>query len=236
VRGLPCEAGGSPKKDEHFMRTLNKVLRVAVANAHNVDCALYAFLREYRLTPHATTRIAPSALCMNRPVGDTILQCDVPPTLQEQANERLHQRESDNDRVSQRRRAKFAPLQVGDQVLFQNRHLGRKFRLPFQMTPWTVVRRKGTLVTAQKSGESETSLLGTSDQDVHTSCGGCVENQESPHGTTPEGRKGHDLAETWEHGTVQEHVVSTPPRGGSERYNLHPRLLPSSKLQDFLVT
>ncbi|KAJ1148546.1 hypothetical protein NDU88_001374 [Pleurodeles waltl] len=93
---------------------------------------------------------------MNRPVGDTIPQCDVPTILQEQASERLHQRKSASDRVSQRRRAESAPLQVGDQVLVRNRHPVGKFRLPFEMTPWTVVRRKGTLVTAQKGPESMT--------------------------------------------------------------------------------
>ncbi|KAJ1137874.1 hypothetical protein NDU88_004270 [Pleurodeles waltl] len=85
-------------------------------------------------------------------------------------------------------------------------------------------------------GESETSRLGTTEQDVHTPRGGCVENQESPHGTTPEGLEGDDLAETLVPGAVHEGAVSSPPRGGSERYNLRPRPLPSSKLRDLLVT
>ncbi|KAJ1148548.1 hypothetical protein NDU88_001376 [Pleurodeles waltl] len=142
--------------------------------------------------------------------------------------------------------------------------------LPFEMTPWTVVRLKGTLGTAQKGhesvtrnifffkryrsdidttatdlllppmdsdgGELETSRLGISEQDVHTPSRGCVENQEGPHRTTPEGREGAGLAETLEPGSVYEHVVSTPPRAESERYILRPRPLPSSKLRDFLVT
>ncbi|KAJ1109062.1 hypothetical protein NDU88_006431 [Pleurodeles waltl] len=45
---------------ERFMRTL-KVLRTAVDKSHNNDCALYAFLREYRLTPLATTQVPPSS-------------------------------------------------------------------------------------------------------------------------------------------------------------------------------
>ncbi|KAJ1160304.1 hypothetical protein NDU88_000806 [Pleurodeles waltl] len=204
---------------------------------------------------------------MNRPVGDTILQCDAPTTLQEQASERLHQRKSANGRVSRRRRARSAHPQVGDQVLVRNRHPGGKFRLPFEMTPWTLMRRKGTLVTAQKDrelvtqnisfikryqsdidttandlllptpdhdgGESGTSRLGASDQEVHTPRGGCGDNQESPHGTKPEGGEDDELAETWEPSMVHECVVSNPPRGGTERYHLRPRPLPSSKMGTF---
>ncbi|KAJ1136263.1 hypothetical protein NDU88_002680 [Pleurodeles waltl] len=48
------------------------------------------------------------------------------------------------------------PLQVGDRVLVRNRHPGGKFRLPFEMTPWTVVRIRGTMVTAKKGQESVT--------------------------------------------------------------------------------
>ncbi|KAJ1115032.1 hypothetical protein NDU88_003260 [Pleurodeles waltl] len=136
------------------------------------------------------------------------------------------------------------------------------------MTPWTVVRGKGTLVIAQKGresvtrnilffklyqsnsdttendlllppmdadgGESETSHVDTSEQDVRTHSGRCVENQGRPPGITLEGRKGDDLIETLEPGIGQERAMSTPPRGGSERYHLRPRLLPSSKLRDFL--
>ncbi|KAJ1191693.1 hypothetical protein NDU88_001009 [Pleurodeles waltl] len=145
---------------------------------------------------------------------------------------------------------------------------GEKFRLKFEMTPWTVVTRKGTLVTAQKGhesvtqnisffkryqsdidttandlllpptnddgGESETSRLGASDPDVYIPRKKvCVDNQGSPHRTTPEGCEGDELAETWEPGMVHECVVSNPPWGGSERYNLCPRTLPSSKLRTF---
>ncbi|KAJ1157838.1 hypothetical protein NDU88_010535 [Pleurodeles waltl] len=90
--------------------------------------------------------------------------------------------------------------------------------------------------TDADGGESETSRLNTSEQNVHAPRGWCVENQESPHGTTMEGREGDGLAETLEPGTVHERVVCTPPWGGTERYNLCPRPLPSSKLWDFLVT
>ncbi|KAJ1176233.1 hypothetical protein NDU88_001516 [Pleurodeles waltl] len=89
-------------------------------------------------------------------VEDTIPQCEVPTALQEQAIERLRQRKAANDRESKRRQARTVPLQVGDQVLVRNRHPGGKFRLPFEMTLWTVVRirvnPKGSLCSDCASG------------------------------------------------------------------------------------
>ncbi|KAJ1154108.1 hypothetical protein NDU88_006864 [Pleurodeles waltl] len=93
---------------------------------------------------------------MNRQVEDTMPQCEISTVLLEQASERLCQRKAANDQVSRMRRARSVSLQVGDQVLVWNRHPGGKFRFPFEMMPWTVVRIKGTLVTALKGHESVT--------------------------------------------------------------------------------
>ncbi|KAJ1198914.1 hypothetical protein NDU88_002752 [Pleurodeles waltl] len=93
---------------------------------------------------------------MNRQVEDTIPQQDAPTNLEEQASERLRQCGSANDRVSSRRRARDSPLQVSDQVLIKKRRPGGKFRLPFELVPWTVVRIRGTMVTAVKGNEQVT--------------------------------------------------------------------------------
>ncbi|KAJ1085901.1 hypothetical protein NDU88_006025 [Pleurodeles waltl] len=93
---------------------------------------------------------------MNRQVGDTLQQRDVPTPLQEQASERLRQRGTANDRTSRKRRAKDSPIQVGDQALIKNRRPVGKFRLPFEPMPFTVVRIRGTMVTAVKDQEQVT--------------------------------------------------------------------------------
>ncbi|KAJ1129369.1 hypothetical protein NDU88_007740 [Pleurodeles waltl] len=56
-------------------------------------------------------------------------------------------------------------------------------------------------------GESETSRVDSSEQDVRTHSGECVENQVRPRGITPEGWKGDDLAETLEPGMGQERAM-----------------------------
>ncbi|KAJ1122821.1 hypothetical protein NDU88_001294 [Pleurodeles waltl] len=40
---------------EQFVKTPTKVIRITIAEAQNVESSIYAFLREYRVTPHATT-------------------------------------------------------------------------------------------------------------------------------------------------------------------------------------
>ncbi|KAJ1126037.1 hypothetical protein NDU88_004450 [Pleurodeles waltl] len=45
---------------EHFVKTLTKVVRIAVAESENVESSIYTSLREYRVMHHATTGVAPS--------------------------------------------------------------------------------------------------------------------------------------------------------------------------------
>ena len=44
----------------------------------------------------------------------------------------------------------------GDQVPVKDRHPGSKFRLPFEIRPWTVIHCQGTLVAAPHGGETIT--------------------------------------------------------------------------------
>ena len=57
---------------ERFMRTINKTVRIAQAGEQNTERAVFTFLREYRLTPHSTTWLAPSVVSLGRRVGDVI--------------------------------------------------------------------------------------------------------------------------------------------------------------------
>ncbi|KAJ1194053.1 hypothetical protein NDU88_003348 [Pleurodeles waltl] len=55
--------------------------------------------------------------------------------------------------ASHRQGSRLSDLQVGDQVLIQNRFPGSKFQLPFEDSPRTVVRRQGSLVVAQRGAD-----------------------------------------------------------------------------------
>ncbi|KAJ1130706.1 hypothetical protein NDU88_009056 [Pleurodeles waltl] len=139
---------------ERFMRTLNKVLRIVVAKGKNIDCAIFEFLREYRLTPHSTTGVSPSSICIQREVRDTIPHVGNTTMKQKQVETLLRNRYTHNERISRKRRARMRHLKAGDVVLVKNRHPGGKFKTPFEPELWTVARVKGTLVTAMRKGET----------------------------------------------------------------------------------
>ena len=138
---------------ERFMRTLLKVVRIAQANNHSVERAIYSFLADYRLTPHSTTGVPPSVLCIGRRVANTLPHHpngEIPRPTSTDAGERRRMR---NDQVSQRRRAKKQTFRPGELVLVKDRHPGSKFCLSFEPTPWSIVRVRGTMITATKGGE-----------------------------------------------------------------------------------
>ncbi|KAJ1198807.1 hypothetical protein NDU88_002646 [Pleurodeles waltl] len=141
---------------ERFMRTLNKVLRIAVGKGKNLDCAIFEFLREYRLTPHSTTGVSPSSICIQREVRDTIPHVEITTMKQKQVETKLRNRHIHNERISRKRGARMRNLKVGDVVLVKNRHPGGKFKTPFEPEVWTVARVKGTLVTATRKDETVT--------------------------------------------------------------------------------
>ncbi|KAJ1123001.1 hypothetical protein NDU88_001474 [Pleurodeles waltl] len=133
---------------ERFMRTLNKVLRIAYASGQVSEYAIYSFLRNYLQTPHSTTGKAPGHVMFGRPVVDSIPhhRTWVPnPIDPVQVQER---RSSTNRFASRPRRA--SDLKVEDQVLLKVTTTGSKFRMPFDPVPWRVVKRRGSLVVARR--------------------------------------------------------------------------------------
>ncbi|KAJ1191727.1 hypothetical protein NDU88_001043 [Pleurodeles waltl] len=100
--------------------------------------------------PHATTGMTPSQLCFGRVMTNTIPHypsCAIQlPPLSQSTRQKSHA----NIHASQWRRARVVPVQVGDTVLVKYRHPGGKFRLPFEVKPWTVTAVKGTMVTVSQ--------------------------------------------------------------------------------------
>ena len=47
---------------ERFMRTLLKDVRIAHSKGQDLERAVYGFLADYRLTPHSTRGVPPSAI------------------------------------------------------------------------------------------------------------------------------------------------------------------------------
>ncbi|CAB4008234.1 Hypothetical predicted protein [Paramuricea clavata] len=87
---------------------------------------LCTFLRNYRATPHSTTYTPPFDAMFQRPMK-TKLQ----------------------------RRSKSSKIEEGNSVLVRNKKRG-KLQTPFQPTPYEVIKKKGSMITAQRGAHQVT--------------------------------------------------------------------------------
>ncbi|KAJ1165021.1 hypothetical protein NDU88_005451 [Pleurodeles waltl] len=85
---------------------------------------------------------------MNPTLGDIIPHCENTAALQKQASEQLCQHGTNNNCMSRKRHAQTKLLRLGNQVLVRNRRPKGKFKLPFELMPWTIVKISGTMITA----------------------------------------------------------------------------------------
>ncbi|KAJ1213310.1 hypothetical protein NDU88_000948 [Pleurodeles waltl] len=92
-----------------------------VSQGRNVEDALFEFLREYRVTPHVTTGVAPSEVYMFHCVRNTLPQVTEASRIYDRVAGRLRHCQVQNERVSHRRRARVRNLRVGDMELVKNR-------------------------------------------------------------------------------------------------------------------
>ncbi|KAJ1113899.1 hypothetical protein NDU88_002139 [Pleurodeles waltl] len=225
---------------EHLMRTLNKVLRIGVAGCHNVDSAVYVFLRDYRFTPHGTTGETPSSLCMNRKVQDTIPYVPESSDLHEQVWKALSKRVEKNDKMQKKRRAKKQNIRIGDHVLVRNRKSGSKFLLQFEKDPWVAFcMASGGMETDQIF--PQTSLVDDGDEGsvdfwdrrFLLPSPGMVVDESLRAGRGCAGMQGSEVIQSSNQDPLA--VGSLPPRQGLERYHLRPRPPRSTRLKGFVA-
>ena len=142
---------------ERFMKTLNKFIRTQVVEKFNWKSELATFLRHYRSTPHASTKISPfhaltgrkmnaglpSATLLSKPISTSSLH-----TL-------IFQNDNKSKQImtkyaNKKRKTKPHTLKIGDIVLVKQKKIN-KFSTPFNPNPYTVVKKKGNMITAKSS-------------------------------------------------------------------------------------
>ncbi|KAJ1168632.1 hypothetical protein NDU88_000550 [Pleurodeles waltl] len=204
---------------------------------------------------------APSTICINRPVRDTIPIILEHNDLHQQVGKALSRRKDSNDKMSRKRGAKERDICVGDMVLVKCREGGSKFLLPFEKDPWVVSDVKGTMITAKRGPESLTQNISfykkvyasdfpvpmdvsSEDQDyddvmlqssgVETN-GGLSINVQNPGGSMEldQGSGDRWVEESIASGSGQVGPV-TSTRGDGP-YNLRPRPQCSTRFRDFVV-
>ena len=154
VTPLHPEANGEA---ERFMRTVNQAIRAAVAEGKNWKTVLPAFLRLYRATPHAATKISPFEALTGRKMkyGLPNLQ---PKTSLSRQPQNIHTHLFQNDEKAKlkmatyadaRRHTQASSLKPGDQVLVRQKKI-TKLTPPFSPSPYEVVKKNGSMVTARR--------------------------------------------------------------------------------------
>ena len=132
------------------MRTLKKALRTATVWKQD----LYKFLRIYRATPHCTTGVAPATALYGRSVCTRLPESPNTNTDDQIIRERdTQQKQKMKAHADARSHAKPSTLQVGDSVLVKDSTKKGKLVKPFIAEPYTIVNKKGSLVTAS-NGQS----------------------------------------------------------------------------------
>ena len=141
---------------ENFMKPVTKAIRSSRAEGREWKRDLYQFLLNYRATPHSTTGFAPSELLFNRKIRTKLpqnvlksSQSDVGSKVQDTDDRAKAKMKEYADTKS---RAKQSNIQVGDTVLIRQRK-ENKWSTRFDPSPFKVVRRKGTMITALRNGK-----------------------------------------------------------------------------------
>ena len=136
---------------ERFNQPLEKAIQTAVLEGRVWRQEINRFLLQYRTTPHSITKVAPCELLFNRQVRGKL------PIIERKIIVDKHAEARENEEKSQvyhkkyadkRRNAKESVITVGDTVLVKQIHRN-KLTSRFSHTPYIVISRKGSRVTAK---------------------------------------------------------------------------------------
>lgn len=139
---------------ERFMRTLEKTIRAAHVEGHPWKQTLYAFLRNYRATPHCSTGMPPAdVLYGGRPIR--IKLPAAPPPSQSQTDVKLRRADDmAKDRMKHyaemRRHVAPLALTIGDKVLCRQKKDGKLCPV-YNPRPYKIIAIKGSMITAKRN-------------------------------------------------------------------------------------
>ena len=143
---------------ERFMRTLKKVIEAARTENRSWKEELCKFLRNYRATPHCSTGQAPATVLFNRPMRTKLPEGGFPTTpdparireRDEQAKKKM-KKNADNKVY-----VKPSNFSKGDKVIVRRDPSHKKSTTPYDPTPYFVIERKGSMVTASRDDRTIT--------------------------------------------------------------------------------
>jgi transposase InsO family protein len=142
---------------ERFMRTVKKIVKIALTQQKPWREELTNFLRNFRATPHSSTGKAPATAFFNRQLRTKL------PDVHTNARDPAGIQET--DQKAKRKMKKYAdskayvkPSRVrpGDTVVLKRDPSHRKSETPYEPKPYKVISCKGSMVTATRGEKTVT--------------------------------------------------------------------------------
>ena len=134
---------------ERFVRTVKKVVKTAKLEHKNYKQELNRLLRNYRATPHSTTRVAPATALFGRPMKTKLPEMSTPCSDHEIRERDQTAKAKMKSHADNRRYVKPSTLKEGDMVFVKRDDSKKKSDTPYDPRPCTVVEEKGSMVTAE---------------------------------------------------------------------------------------
>jgi transposase InsO family protein len=141
---------------ERFMKTIKKTIKAAKIENKCWKQEMYRFLRNYRATPHCTTGLPPATVLFNRSMKVKLPEIpfvESRPAMESRDAMAKHAMKTYADNKSY---VKVDPLNIGDVVLVKRNPQYSKSDTPYNADPYTVIAKKGTMVTARRGGHQIT--------------------------------------------------------------------------------
>ena len=134
---------------ERFVRTVKKVIKTAKLKCKNPKQELNRLLRNYRATPHSTTRVAPATALFGRPMKTKLPELTTPRSDLEMRERDWSARAKMKKYADNKRYIKPSTVKEGDTVFVKRDDSKKKSDTPYDPRPHIVVEKKGSMVTAQ---------------------------------------------------------------------------------------
>ena len=139
---------------ERFMKNLAKVLKNASIGNKNFENELIIFLRNYRATPHASTKRSPNELLLKTKSSTSKLPVffGVPTNCDARVNDELAKHKMKHNTDS-RLKAKHSNLEIGNMVLLR-RPMGLKDSTTYDQEPFIITQINGNQATITRGNQT----------------------------------------------------------------------------------
>ena len=141
---------------ERFMRTVKKSIKAALNKGRSWKQELFKFLLDYQMTPHCTTGAPPATILFGRTIKNHLPHLITPiaedPSIRERDTEAKRKIKQYADRKAY---VKSNDLRVGDTVIVKSDNTSKALT-PYQPNPMTIIKKKGSMITATHKGSQTT--------------------------------------------------------------------------------